>query len=630
MVSSTLLPAAAIASVEVNSPRVPSFNIGGARLPVTTAEAVAVVTFVAVAITTWLGWRRSWLCEESRFSYGSKGKPEPSYECSCRPWTMIPGRIPLLGNAWQIVGGLAGLYQQLHQWANEYGQEQGAYELSLWFGTQFLVICRHDLILQLVQNHRPHDLVRSNKAKSVATGMGAGKGLFAAEGKQWSMDRRLVAPALNRKNIRCLYHDAMKTVAQRLVNKWSTSFGTTTATTTTSTNKNRHIVGPIHKDLYAVSIDILSLAVYGKDSNLLEGESPSDKTSQDVIALLDLAVTRMFCPIPYWDLPIFGPYIDGGGWIKNRILRTLNQMIAQQQQHQQQGDDTDCSTNRKTFLTKLLALNQESNDSMPRERLIGQLLTLFLGGSDSVGTLLATAVWQVAADPELQAILVEELRETFGSPISCSKNIHTVTRSAVQDATLDDFMTKLPCMRAFLMEIIRCHGPLPIIFLAAAKDIVLDVGDDDKDEKAVISKGTEVLLLTQYASTHPTAPPDQIPFGPNGEDASQFCPQRWLVEEEACCDDQDDSEGGERCRARRTQLQVPPVQSGIHMAFGHGARMCPGKEFAELEVMTCLAFVLCKFKIALVLDEEESHDMLQHTNRSLHDVRIVLEERALN
>ena len=491
-------------------------------------------------------------------------------------WAKVPGSIPWFGNVWQI-GGLSRLYEQLSDWADQYGDEHGAYEFSL-MGTRFIVVCRQDRILDLMSNHRPFKLVRSNKAKSVANGIGA-LGLFAAEGKQWSIDRRLVGPALNRMNIRSSYHECMKIVCRRLVEKWRSSCPS--GIEPSSTNGVL-----IHNDLHSVSLDILSLAVYGKDSNSLE--TLSDKTSKDVMAILDLAMTRMFSPFAYWEIPLIGPYLDGGGWIKNRLIRELDKIISEHEQSIKDIDPTSDNDRSRTFLSKLLALNHDSEDIMPQNRLVGQLLTLFIGGSDSVGTLLVTAFWQLASDLELQESLVEELAR--------------LPRGSVGTASMEDMMVCLPRTRSFVMELARCFGPLPTIFLAAAED--LSFGQSESNEKVFIPQGTEIILLTQYANTHPTHPPADIPLGPNGEDPSQFCPQRWLVQTK-------DSES----------LEFPSIRSGVHMAFGHGARMCPGKDFAELEVITCIAYVIESFQLFFDFDQSQQ--------RSLHQIRLVLEERKL-
>ncbi|KAL7563076.1 hypothetical protein ACA910_022569 [Epithemia clementina (nom. ined.)] len=520
-------------------------------------------------------------------------------------WAVVPGKIPWIGNAWQI-GSLSRLYEQLYVWADSYGRRRGAYEINI-FGTTFVVVCRQDRILDLVTKHRPHKLVRSNKAKSVANGIGA-KGLFSAEGNQWSIDRRLVAPALNRKNIRCSYHEYMKMVSRRLVNKWASFMKERPSQSASSSSdnggKSRHnrrsnsCVLSIHNDLHSISIDILSLAVYGKDANSLE--ALSDQTSRDVMAILDLAMMRMFSPFAYWDIPLIGPYLDGGGWIKNRLVQALDQMISQQQELNnisEESEDASIARSRcNTFLSKILALNQESEDFMPRERLIGQLLTLFLGGSDSVGTVLTTAFWQLAADPELQNTLVQEL-------------LKMPDVADVRDATVEKMMKHLPRMRAFIMELLRCYGPLPIIFLAAAEDLDLGCGESKEQKQAFfIPRGAEVMLLTQYASTHPAAPPSEIPIGPNGEEPSEFCPQRWLVS------------GENTGKPGQSLVEFPTLQSGVHMAFGHGPRICPGKEFAELEVMTCITHVLQRFNIALEASPTNQQAPLQK-------IKFVLEER---
>mmetsp|Transcript_17981 Transcript_17981/g.42156 ORF Transcript_17981/g.42156 Transcript_17981/m.42156 type:complete len:379 (+) Transcript_17981:1-1137(+) len=372
----------------------------------------------------------------------------------------------------------------------------------------------------------------------------------------------------------------MKVVSQRLVAKWSRL----------SSLSGKNVVGVNH-DLYSHSVDVLSLAVYGKDANTLE--RLSDQTSKDVVAILDIGIIRMFSPIPYWEIPLVGPYLDGGGWIKARLIRALDDMITRQCRNSaEEEDDGDDDT---TFLAKILALNQQSNNRMPRERLIGQLLTLFLGGSDSVGTLLCTAFWVLAADQELQQELVEE---QFNNQFD------------LEHAKMECIMEKIPRMRSFFMELSRCYSPSPLIFLGANEDLNLGplvVGADD----AVVAKGTEVILMSQAASLHAVAPPTQIPLGPErGEPPSQFCPHRWLI---AANKEEPVSGSSKVC------VHLPSLKSGAHMSFGYGQRACPGKDFAELEFITCVSHVLLAFDMSL-LDNGN--------NAALHQMQLTLHKRS--
>jgi len=64
------------------------------------------------------------------------------------------------------------------------------------------------------------------------------------------------------------------------------------------------------------------------------------------------------------------------------------------------------------------------------------------------------------------------------------------------------------------------------------------------------------------------------------------------------------------------------------MPFGYGPRVCPGKQFGEVQVLTMLIFIMRTFEIAVAKD----HPPLKYVSRSVEifdgDMRLSLKQRV--
>jgi len=109
-------------------------------------------------------------------------------------------------------------------------------------------------------------------------------GIFTAEGTIWKKERKLVGPALNRKNVR-EYVSIAKLIATRLVHKWESQILTVQqqqqiATTNQEEDEDEtkaEIITNINDDLLAYSMDIISLVALAKDIDTLRNKKKKNK-----------------------------------------------------------------------------------------------------------------------------------------------------------------------------------------------------------------------------------------------------------------------------------------------------------------------------------------------------------------
>eukprot|EP00977_Amphora_coffeiformis_P005897 scaffold1248_cov170-Amphora_coffeaeformis.AAC.16 len=266
-------------------------------------------------------------------------------------------------------------------------------------------------------------------------------------------------------------------------------------------------------------------------------------------------IMRAFTPFPYYKIPFIGQYLDGIGFNTDRLKRNFKTLLVKATaERAEQNPD---AKQQQTFLEKLVRLNEENDGHLTADRMIGQLITMYLGATDSTSAALNTLLWQLCQD---ETGLQKELsNECLG----------------LLDISIESLASELPRTRSFVYEVLRVYPPFPFLGVMTNKEIPF--------ANTTLPRGTEILLLTRYTSLHLTSPPDDIPMGPTGLAATGLDPRRWLAERK----------DGE------VEFRGPAKTSPSFLTFGLGPRNCPGRHLAETELLICLHSLLCKFEMSL-------------------------------
>lgn len=198
----------------------------------------------------------------------------------------VPGRIPLLGNLHQL-GGPANLGKKCEEWVAAFGGEDGICECSLG-GRRYVLVGGLDAVLEMMRQ-RPYKVRRS---AMVLTFDGA-CGLFHAEGSDWQVQRRVVAPAFGHAHMEA-YLPAMKTVATRLVDTWRAGPGVV--------DGNGAATGqPILKAMSSYASDVTALVSFDADLDSVRNSHPF---VDDVNHTFDIALRRAlrYDVFRYWEV----------------------------------------------------------------------------------------------------------------------------------------------------------------------------------------------------------------------------------------------------------------------------------------------------------------------------------------
>jgi cytochrome P450 len=491
-----------------------------------------------------------------------------------RGYPTPPGGLPFFGHALSLMD-TDEITNVMTEWAEEFGRDRGVYEFRL-FGQRWVVLCGSDAVMQAMRL-RPHRLRRPSNLPGVFSSLGI-NGVFSAEGHQWSIDRRVVAPALNRNRLE-EYFPYIKMVAGRLASKWEGGDG---------------VVSSGFSDLERYALDITALSILGMDFDSLN--DATHRLASDIRGIFHIMEKRVMSPVPYWKLPLLDNLIDGGRDTSGRVMETLRGLVRKYKEQKDDGalinyEQEQTKRDRKIFLHDLIDMSDGVNAKLDGDRVAGNLATLILAGTDTTSGTLAACLWEIANDLELQN---ELHRDISHSEID------------LENLAFSDVMNGFPRLYSLLYEVLRLKGPGPAIYLEPAERIEI--------QGELIEPGTMIVAMLR---TFGEMAASEIPTGPKGEGPEQFCPLRWLIPQ--------NSTSGRI--ARPLAVMHPSNKHCGFMPFGHGVRVCPGAQLAKIEVITGLFCILQKFEISPIPKHPPIRIVSRFTEKFDGEIQLILKPR---
>jgi cytochrome P450 len=401
--------------------------------------------------------------------------------------------------------------------------------------------------------------------------------VLVAEEHQWIQENRVIRPTLNRANVQD-YLGIFKDQADRLVAKWEQDIKKSSSNS--KSGGGGEIV--INDDIINLAADAIFQVGMNREFDFLH--NPDKGMAKDVMAMQEAAMFRTFRPVWYWRIPYIGQYLDGYGYAVDRVCTTINQVVEEYESSSTSSSAAN-ATSRTTFLGKLFAAMESEKIKLDRERVVGNILTLFVTGADPLSKTFLTALWHLSRDVALQDELAAEAA--------------TVDLSS---ASLLKLYDKVPRIKSFLHEIHRFYG-VPLLLMQAQENIT--VGGH------VIPAGQNLFLLLRYV----TYQCPSVPVGPSGESAAEFCPTRWLIHEE------NNNNKDERDGVPHLSCPMPDMSTMSFLGFGHGMRSCPGRAYAEAFQYCILIRLLQTFSLTLTANRPEVHisfDVVMGPDKDIH------------
>jgi cytochrome P450 len=290
-------------------------------------------------------------------------------------------------------------------------------------------------------------------------------------------------------------------------------------------------------DLKRYSVDIIAGLAFGTEVNTVEGDENVLQRHMEVI--LAAVARRSFSLIPYWRY--FKLPVDRRLDRSIAALRGAIEGLVRDARLRLQADPARAAR-PANLLESMICAAAEGNSGVDDAAVIGNVSTMLLAGEDTTANTLAWMLYLLQKHPAALAKAREEVLRIAPDPSVLS--IEQVDALVYVDACAQEAMR---------------HKPVaPFLPLEALRDT--SVGD------VRVGKGALVWCVMRHDSL------DERHF----RHAGHFEPERWL------------------------QKGADAVDKQISTPFGSGARTCPGRYLAMMEIKIAMAMLLSRFDIVSV------------------------------
>ncbi|KAK8078603.1 cytochrome P450 [Apiospora saccharicola] len=195
------------------------------------------------------------------------------------------------------------------------------------------------------------------------------------------------------------------------------------------------------------------------------------------------------------------------------------------------------------------------------EEIFGNLFVINFAGHDSTANTSAFAVLLLAAHPDIQAWVAEEVGHATKG----------YAAGAIEDWDYKTLYPRLKRCRAVLYKTLRLYPPVPALpSVTRHRPQSLRVGD----RTLTVPIGSNFTVNLRAMQMHPDYWPD----------ADEWRPSRWITNPEGA-------------RSMSEEELITPGKT-VFIPWGEGPQACPGKKVAEVEEVAVLACLLKSHRLA--------------------------------
>ncbi|KXX78218.1 Cytochrome P450 3A13 [Madurella mycetomatis] len=208
------------------------------------------------------------------------------------------------------------------------------------------------------------------------------------------------------------------------------------------------------------------------------------------------------------------------------------------------------------------------------DEIFGNLFVLNFAGHDTTANTLAFATLLLAAHPEVQDWVSEEIRLV-------TKDIPTEEEW--------DYKTLFPQLKrchAIFLETLRLYPPVMVIpKWVAGKTQTLEI----ENQIITMAPTTGIAVYVMAVHTHPDYWPDPLTWKPS----------RWILNPA-------ESSPASASQLANEELYVP--DRNTFLAWSEGPQSCPGRKFSEVEATVVMACLFKSHRLAVKKEDGESEE----------------------
>lgn len=227
----------------------------------------------------------------------------------------------------------------------------------------------------------------------------------------------------------------------------------------------------------------------------------------------------------------------------------------------------------KTLMSSLVSASQAEDRSgngngLSESEIYGNMFMLNFAGHDTTAHTFTFAMYFLAANPDVQDWLSEEIRAVLGDDPAQWKYAASFPR--------------LKRCLAVMLETLRLYTVVPVSKWVGDQAVSLQVGG-----KTIVLP-PKTMFIPSYAAVQT----DPKYWGP---DALEWRPSRWI------------RQGG-----KPGDEELVDIKRGTFLGWSEGARDCPGKKFSQVEFVATMATLFRDWRVDPVpLNDGESREEAQ-------------------
>ncbi|MCA9653676.1 MAG: cytochrome P450 [Myxococcales bacterium] len=335
-----------------------------------------------------------------------------------------------------------------------------------------------------------------------------GDGLFVSDGAVWTQQRRLVAPELRANTVQRFLPTILDSL-DSLFEQWHQGAGQPR---------------DVSDDMMRLTLWVVGAAMFHRDFR-----AEAETIGHCLEICLEVATRRFFAMGLY---PAWLPTPDNHR--AREAERTLDRIVRDLITRGRGG-----GLDGHSVLSRLVAAaDDETGARMTDRQLLDEVKSLILAGHETTSLALSWTFYLLAEHPEVEARLVDEVREVLGE----------------RPPTPED-VPRLEYTRMVLMEAMRLYPPVP--------GVPRGVREEDEIEGVRVAPGDTVIVFPCVTHRHPDY----------WERPDQFDPERFSAEQ--------------------TERRDPYA----YLPFLLGRRACVGEHFAMLEGVVALAMIVSRWQL---------------------------------
>lgn len=328
-----------------------------------------------------------------------------------------------------------------------------------------------------------------------------------------------------------------------------------------------------------LSLDILCKVGFGKSFSFEGSEEtsykkPSESYKQSLQLILENCILIIAMGPPFFTkMPWLPQKWRQVGEAVTAFRRFMTDMYEAEKRRVSSGtssDGTSSAASSSTFLSSLAkaSLNAKDGEGLTEQEIYGNIFVINFAGHDTSAHVFTFAVYFLAANPQVQDWLSEELKLVLGN--------------SPPDQWDYRLFPRLKRCLAVLYETIRLYTPVPVTKWTKDKTQTLVVGD----KTLVLPPNTMMCLAYSSLQTDPRW---------WGEDSLTWRPSRFVRSTA-----KHGQEVDQYPDASPLEEEFIEPRRGTFVGWSEGTRDCPGRKFSQIEFVATVASLFRDYTVAPV------------------------------